>query len=366
MKKINKVLKCIIFLILGIFIFQVLSYIFVPKWTDSMDPATGRIKGYYNENTNTIDALVVGASSVGKGYSPIEVWNKYGITSYNLGTSQQPISFAYYLIKESLNYQSIKAVVLDMDCVFTNEDTPEGEYRKLFDNMRLGKVKLEAINDKNVKIKEKDKLSYIFPLLRFHTRFKDIKKIDFKYSLNDKDKNRSYKGMAITVDVKPYIDNEKYMEEKTGEEPVISDENLYYINEIIKLCKDRNIKLIFITIPTATSGPIGNQVLDWSLNKSRQIEKLADKSGIEFIDFNLPQIQEKIEFDWLKDSSDCGNHLNVYGAEKVSSYIGQVLSEEYNLVDHRNDKEIADAWNKAAKKYEERKMELEYNSNKNK
>lgn len=359
MKKINKVLKCIIFLILGIFIFQVLTYIFVPKWIDPMDPTTGRIKGFYNENTNTIDALVVGASGVGKGYSPIEVWNKYGITSYNFGTSQQPISFAYYLIKESLNYQSIKAVVLDMDYAFANEDTPEGEYRKLFDSMKLGKVKIEAINDEKLKIQEKDKLSYIFPLLRFHTRFKDIKKIDFKYSLNDKDKNFSYKGMAVSVDVNPYIDNEKYMEEKTGEEPVISDENLYYINEIIKLCKDRNIKLIFITIPTATSGPVGNQVLDWSLDKSRQIEKLANKSEIEFIDFNLPQIQEKIEFDWSKDSSDFGNHLNVYGAEKVSNYIGQVLSEKYNLENHRNNKEIADDWNEIAKRYEERKVELE-------
>lgn len=366
MKKINKVLKCIIFLVFGIFIFQVLSYIFVPKWIDSTDPATGRIKGYYYEKTNTIDALVVGASSVGKGYSPIEVWDKYGITSYNLGTSNQTMSFAYYLIKEALNNQNIKAIVLDMDTAFENINAPEGEYRKLFDNMKLGKVKLDAINDENLKIKEKDKLSYVFPLLRFHTRFKDIKKIDFKYSLNDKHKNLSYKGMAITVDVKPYIDNEKYMEEKTGEEAVISDENLYYINEIVKLCKDRNIKLLFITIPTATSGAIGNQVLDWSLNKSRQIEKLANKSGVEFIDFNLPGIQEKIEFDWLKDSSDCGNHLNVYGAEKVSSYIGQVLTEKYNLEDRRNDKEIAYDWNETAKRYEERKLELEYNSNKNK
>ena len=80
--------------------------------------------------------------------------------------------------------------------------------------MKLGKVKIEAINDKNLKIEDKDKLSYVFPLLRFHTRFQDIKNIDFKYLLNDENENLSYKGMAITVGVKPYIDNERYMEEK--------------------------------------------------------------------------------------------------------------------------------------------------------
>lgn len=359
MKIINKALKFIIFLIFGILIFQVLTYIFVPKWTDQEDPATGRIRGYYKEDTNTIDVLAIGASSVGKGYSPIEVWNKYGITSYNLGTSNQTMSFAYYLIKEAINYQSIKVVVLDMDTIFSETNAPEGEYRKLFDNMKLGKVKIEAINDKNLKIEDKDKLSYVFPLLRFHTRFQDIKNIDFKYLLNDENENLSYKGMAITVGVKPYIDNERYMEEKNDEGPVISDENLYYTNEIIKLCKDENIKLIFMTIPSATSGPIGKQVLDWSLNKNRQVEELANKNEIEFIDFNLPGIQKEIGFDWLKDSSDCGNHLNVYGAEKVSNYIGKILSEEYNVPDHRNDKEISNNWNEIAKKYQERKTKME-------
>ncbi len=360
MSKKNTILKIIIFFIIGVIIFQLFTYIFIPKWTDPNDPATGRIKGYYNEKKNTIDVIAVGASSVGKGYSPIEVWNKYGITSYNLGTSNQTISLAYYLIKESINYQSIKTVILDMDAAFENKTTPEGEYRKLLDNMKLGKTKLEAINDKNLKIEEKDKISYVFPLLRFHTRFKELKNIDFKYSREKScDEYYSYKGMAITTDIKPYIDKENYMEEKIGQETKISDENLYYINKIIKLCEEKNIKLMFITIPTATSGPVGKQTLDWSLDKSKQIEKLAKENKIEFIDFNLPQMQEKINLDWTKDTSDCGNHLNVYGAEKVSEYIGQVLSNKYNLEDYRNNKEIASDWNKIARKYEERKLALE-------
>lgn len=362
MNKSKKVLKFIIFLIIGIFIFQALTHIFVPKWIDSFDSASARIKGFYNEKKNTIDVLVVGNSGVSRGYSPIVVWDKYGITSYNLGTSNQTMSFAYYLIKEALNYQEAKTIVLDMNAAFTNTDAPEGEYRKFFDNMRLGKVKLETINDKNLRIKDKDKLSYIFPLLRFHARWDNLKKEDFNISLQDEYKDISYKGMAVTTDVKPYIDNEKYMKEK-GEKSTISKENLYYINKIIRLCEEKNINLLCVSFPSATTTDLLDSkrklIIDWSLAKNKKIEEIAKEYGIEFIDFNLPENQEKIQFDWMKDTADIGNHLNIYGAEKVSKYIGKVLSEKYNLENHKNDEGISSDWNEVTKRYEENKEMLE-------
>ena len=69
MKKASKIIKCIIFFIIGIFIFQVLTHIFVPKWLSQVDPATPRIKGIYEEEKNSLDVLVIGASDVGRGYS---------------------------------------------------------------------------------------------------------------------------------------------------------------------------------------------------------------------------------------------------------------------------------------------------------
>lgn len=358
MKKRNKVLKCIIFLLLGIFIFQTLTYIFVPKWIDYFDSSSARLKGFYNEKRNTIDVLVVGNSDVGRGYSPITVWNKYGITSYNLGTSQQTMAFAYYLIKEAINYQNVKNIVLDMDAVFIN-DPQEGQYRQFFDNMKFGKAKLEAINDEKLNIEEKEKLSYFFPMLRFHTRWNELKKDDFKFSLKDKYETLSYKGMALNVNIKPYKYDENYMEK--GKKQEIPKKNLYYINEIIKLCEEKNIQLLCVVIPSAINGENKqNQPLyDWSISKSKEVENITKEHGIEFIDFNLSQNLKKIELDWNRDSYDGGNHLNVYGAEKFSDYIGKVLSEKYNLEDHRNDKEIADNWNETAKRYENYKEKLE-------
>ena len=46
---------------------------------------------------------------------------------------------------------------------------------------------------------------------------------------------------------------------------------------------------------------------------------------------------EELGLNWDEDTQDKGDHLNVYGAEKVTSYLGNYLEENYELEDHRND-----------------------------
>lgn len=343
MKKSNKVLKCIIFLLLGIFIFQVISYIFVPKWIDPIDPATARIKEYYNEKPNTIDVIFVGNSETSMGYSPITVWQKYGITSYNYGSSYQTTQIAYYKLKECLKYQNPKIILLETNSFFEIASNEEA-CRKVLNNLKLDNVTLNAILDKNVDLD--NRLSYVLPLLRFHSRWNQLETNDFKISLKKEFQTVQYKGMPMNVKKSAYNGDKDYMREK-GKIEKIPEKNLNYVEKIIKLCEDKKIKLVMVEIPKTI----------WSLEKNKAIIELANKYGIDFIDFNL--MQNQIGLDWSNDTYDAGGHMNVYGAEKVSSYIGQVLSEKYNLEDHINDKEIADDWNETAKRYEERKIELE-------
>lgn len=338
----KETIRVILFLIIGVLIFQLLTSIFVPKWIGEIDPATPRFEGFYAEEKNTIDVLAVGASDVGRGFSPITIWNEYGITSYNIGTSNQTMSLAYYVIKEALKYQDIKVVVLDMDAAYVKRNAPEGEYRKLFDNMKFGSTKWEALQNPDLEVE--NKLSYIFPIIRFHSRWTDLEQEDFDIT-KKYDKSTSYKGMAMSNVVKPYIDTQDYMKD-TGKTEEISEENQKYIEKIVNLCEDNNIKLLWVEIPSATS---------WSSARSKGTQKLAEKYNIEFIDMNYPL--EGYEVDWETDTADNGNHLNVEGAEKVSKYIGNVLKEKYELEDHRQDPKYSN-WHEEAKRYEENKLKL--------
>lgn len=343
MKKISKIIKCIVFFIIGMCIFQILTHIFVPKWVHPFDPASARIKMFYKEKNDTLDGVLVGSSGAGRGYSPISAWKEYGITTYNFGTSYQTTPMAYYKIKEILKYQKPKVIILDMDSIVVNNTTEEAT-RKIFDNMKLDEVKLEAISDNNINIE--NKLSYIFPMLRFHSRWNQLEKIDFKKSFTEEYEKVSYKGVPMIIQSKSYIGDIDYMRDKKQVFDIPKND-LIYIKKIINLCNKNNIKLLLIEMPSPNS---------WSLAKSKAVEQIAYQYNLEFIDFNL--LIDKLNIDWKKDTYDKGDHLNIYGAEKVSKYLAKVLYEKYNCRNYKQDESISQIWNAEVNRYEQNKQKL--------
>ncbi len=89
----------------------------------------------------------------------------------------------------------------------------------------------------------------------------------------------------------------------------------------------------------------------------QQMEDYANEHGLLYINF-LDKIDE-IGIDWNTDTYDQGLHLNVYGAEKLSHYFGQILSEQLGVADHRSDTEIAAKWEQKCETYMKRKESLE-------
>ena len=343
----KKILKVIIFIIVGVGILQLLTYIFVPKFIDQMDPATARIKEYYTEKKNTIDVLFIGNSESSRGYSPIKIWEEYGITSYNYGSSMQTTQISYYKLKECLRCQKPRVVILEVNSFF-EKDSKDEFYRRVIDNWKLDYVKICTVFDKNLSLD--NRLSYIFPIIRYHARWNELGKNDFKV-LKKEYKSVSYKGTPMIVSQKPYIGEKDYMNKNKSKEE-IPDNNLLYIQKIINLCKKHNIKLLMAEVPSPNA---------WTLERNKIITELANKYEINFIDFNM--LQKEINLDWDKDTYDEGKHLNIYGAEKVSNYIGKILSEKYNIPNHKNDANIADEWNEEAQRYEQHKKELESEQN---
>lgn len=344
-KKIN--FKIICFIIIFIILLHISDRILVPKWTKGEDNRiTQIIKGFYEEPKNSLDVVFMGNSDVYRGISPICLWDEYGIASYNYVSSGQRMWTAYYLMEECIKYQKPKLIVLNMDAAFNETKSTESNYRKAFDNMRLGINKIKAITDKVFKNKLIDKISYIFPTLRFHSRWNQLNEEDFteafkKYSF-------SYKGMDITTKVEPYNDEYKYMENDHSKEK-IGKKCTKYINKMIELCRKNDIELLLIELPSAES---------WSEDLSNKTFEFAKENNLEFIDLNLNA--EEFGFDWKTDSSDGGDHLNIYGATKVSKYLGKIIKEKYDIPDRRNDEEYKE-WYNDSKIYHEdiQKMEEE-------
>lgn len=305
--KFYKVIKFIAFLVIFLFLMNFVGRLFIEE--------PGK-KDIELEQDNTIDYFIIGDSEAYTGISPMEIWNKYGFAGYNLGVSAQRLQDTYYLFRKSLKNQNPKVVMLETNTIYSILQF-SSETNKVF----------------------KSFLNEYFEIYKYHNSWKK-----FKLSINrnddlitEKSKGDIYKGFKYNNDVSPYTD-EVYVDE-TDEVQKISALQKYYLNKIIKLCNKKNIQLILYSNPTP---------LNWKYAKHNAINKFAEENNLQFIDLNLKN--NEIMIDWKKETYDKGDHVNFIGAKKITEYIGEFLSKNTSLVDHREDEEYK-SWNSDLDEY---------------
>ena len=316
--KIASVFVCLILLL------ALLTPIFVPKYGGTF-ATTPVMDGFYELEKNSIDVLFLGSSQIMTAISPIQIYEKTGISSYNMGTEQQNMVISYYLLKEALRFQNPEIVVLDVFFLFPYNDNPsplnssEEFVRKPIDYMKWSSNKWETIRtvcslDTNHDIK-----SYLFPFLRFHSRWSDLTLEDFTYLF--KNKENPLMGFSIAKEKLPqsfqgFVPGSSSLTEELPETMQL------YFEKIISLCKEENITLILIKTPRG-DGSFGEV-------RHNTVQSIADENGLVFIDFNEKSLIEEIHFDPVSDYLDF-SHLNYYGAEKISSYLSDYLSQQLTV-----------------------------------
>ena len=91
-------------------------------------------------------------------------------------SQKQSIASSYYLLKEALNYQKPKILLLESYYFyFDRKYMEEASLRMGFDGMRMGRVKWEMVHDFLDELSIKEKLSFYLPLLEYHSRWEFLK-----------------------------------------------------------------------------------------------------------------------------------------------------------------------------------------------
>ncbi len=335
--KIKKLITVGIFLAVVVILFIIFNFIAQPVWRSSGNNNYETTHGFYKEPKNTIETVFIGSSHVRYAFSPMELYENYGICAYDFSTDSQPMLASYYWMEEAyrLNPETLDTVVLDVEMIKKNPAI--SYYHKALDNMQFSDVKLRAVRDYSDSFT--DFLLNMIPLLSYHERWKELTAVDFKkYSYEPELSIRGYQysiseWVGNVSDFSELSTPLRILDEdmKSGE---FNDTAMSYFRKMVSFCEEHDINLVLIKTPTS-----------WTSADHNAFQKLADEYGLDFIDFNIEPYYSEIEFILAEDvinPSDINNlHLNYYGAMKITDYLGTYLTEVCGNRDVRDDERYA-------------------------
>ncbi len=292
------------------------------------------------EQSENIDVYFLGSSHVINGVYPMEMYDEYGITSYNFGSHNGMIPTSYWILRNALDYHQPKVVVLDCALVEKNvKISPQFEHvHDSLDAFPLSRTKFLSAIDFTKDIEAKNGIDrngeIVFDYLIYHARWEDLKKEDFENN------NSLYYGANARVMVSRLCNEDCETDSKL--EYVTLGQ--FYLEKIIEECQERGITVLLTYLPCA--------ITEDKLIAANTIYDVADKYNVEYLNF-----MELNVVDSETDFYDSFSHLNPAGAKKISHYLGACLKKKYGLEDHRNDEKYK-KWNEDCNAYKASKVQL--------
>lgn len=312
-KTLKRILSCMITLGLIIFFLYEMSSVFQPN--DIID-CQYRTAFFYSLPKDSVEVMIYGSSHAFRGVKPKVFYDNYGIGAFNFAWNWQKINTTRLFIEDSLEYQKPKVALIEafnVGIVRQNSDPGAEIFTSKY--LRNEKAKREYIKN-SFGTNYKSYVAYYFPVLILHENWSSLKKENFGFI----EIGEGYKkAMGFSHDENVYTI--RLYDSSQFEQLELSDLAISELDKIVALCKKNNIEIVFFTNPYRGE-----------YNYRDAMTKYAQENGCYYLDFF--ELYDEVGFDGKKDFSDPG-HLNVYGAEKVSDYLGAYLKENFELTDFR-------------------------------
>ena len=317
-KRLLSICKILIKIVLIMFLVMTLNRIFIPKYIH--ENQDGRITQEYYPVSKDTDVIFVGSSTVHSGIDPRVLLKEQGISAYLRANASQTMWISYYMIEDALRCHKPELVCIDTTFIKYGDDfVEEPSTRKALDGMRLSPSKIKCIK---ASMGEDEKMAdYIMPLFRFHSRWKELTLDDFRYA---------YYNKPVTIN--GYLPDDEVEAAEPGDlvyakegDTTLSSRNTEYLRKAIELCKSRGVQVMLFKVPAHSQ--------NWSDDYDRQIDDIAKEYDISYINFD--KYNDEIGLDYSTDTPDAGSHLNKYGAEKFSAYLGKYIRDNYIVSDKR-------------------------------
>lgn len=286
---------------------------------------------YANKDVSAYDVLFFGTSHMLNGVQPMELWRDYGFTSYNMGNNSEPVEVTEWVTRIAFKYHVPKVAVIDVFYIDRADDLEwTYPFRHLFfDNVPFSKLKYDALS---ATLPENKVWEYIIPFIAYHGRWDELTTGNYLDQVDSLPCQMGAEFRCLRAAPDPY---ERTHEVYDGELP-----GTQALRNIVEICRENGVEPVLTCIPSPATR-------EEQMN-CNTVYALADELGVPFV--NMLDIEGLVDFN--TDCYDSFSHLNPDGALKVTAYLGQWLTEHYDLPDRRGDAKTAAEWNQYLAEYD--------------
>lgn len=331
--------RAVLFVFILFFILRSVSYVMRMNGTTK-----SRFAGFYAQEKDSIDVLMIGASTVSTSLIPAYMWDKYGFTAYPLSSNSLRPKAIKYLIEEGYRYQNPKLVVVEMRTfAMPDEDQAkdEGHIREVVDNMRYSIHRVKTINALTEEFD--NKATFYFDIMKYHPNygmlFQPSEWKMYNYKTDDIMKGFEIKNGQMAYRRKKK--NDLKLTYNDGRNPIPQKQE-EVLKDLLDFAKDKDLQMLFVVTPRDHDGDFEGQM--------NYMKDIIEEYGYDVINTN--ELAKEVDVDYRYDMDD-GAHTNVWGAIKVSDFVGNYISQNYlGTIGHSDS--VTRNWNEAYKVFKDR------------
>lgn len=298
---------------------------------------------YYNQGN--IDILFSGASLCYRSFDTQILDERLGVNTFNAGSSSQDLDASYYLIKDAVNRYDLDHIYLELSPVMAlYMNIEERDSGKLNGTYIVSDYMKPSISKAFYLLNASRPEYYVnsfFPARRNWEKLFDLAYVGALLKEKSSADYRDYSYDQLVYDTEYYV-GKGYVASKvkTSEHAFygtdgftalkvedINEEWFQYLYKIIRCCKENEVELTLVCAPLSEYLLIAYKKYD---EYHRMIADIAVEENVDFWDFNL--IREEY-FTGKAELYQDEAHLNMYGAEKFSELVADLISGKVRYED---------------------------------
>ena len=320
-KQLLKALRCIIFL--AIVLCSAISFSYVVRQVSYRIHRT-MLPSFYAEASDSLDVVAIGSSACYRYVDTPVLYEKFGITSFNVATPLQPTSIVRYLMNEVEKTQKPQLYLVEVrEFLRLKEEEKEQAVYCASDSMDFSPNKW--FMDLRAYDNWAERLEAFFDITKYHGEWEGVSDASLAFWRNRvKNPSKEWDNIAKTEP------------QKEPEWTAKSAEDLYPHNEqalieLLEDCRKKNRQVLFFMTPYIYGEAIPGRLL--------RLKELVESYGYSLLDMSRGSAYG---LDYDTDFYNT-HHVNWRGAEKITLVLGDYIKKEYNIV-AKHTQAIDDEW----------------------